>query len=136
MSKLHMSSKSLNISLWIAQTLLASTLLFGGATKLFQPIEQVSAMWPWTGQIPIELVKFTGIIDLLGAIGLILPALLRIKPILTPMAAIGTLALMICASIFHISRGEASQIAPNIVFASIAIFIAWGRFKKVPVSEK
>lgn len=136
MPKLTTSAKALNISLWIAQILLASTLLFGGATKLFRPIEDVSTMWPWTGQIPIELVEFTGIIDLLGAVGLILPALFRIKPILTPAAAIGTIILMICASIFHISRGETSQIVPNIIFAFIGVFIAWGRLKNIPISEK
>lgn len=129
MSNPQKTSKALNISLWIAQGVLAATLLFGGAMKLFQPIEKVSAMWPWTGQIPIELVRFTGIIDFIGAIGLILPALLRIKPILTSIAASGVIVLMICASIFHISRGEASQIMPNIIFAIIATFIALGRKK-------
>ena len=68
--------------------------------------------------------------------GLILPALLRTKPGLTPIAALGIIALMLCASVFHISRGEGSAIGVNVVFAIIAAFIAWGRFKKVPILSK
>ena len=130
------SLKAINLTLWIAQVLLAATFIWGGSMKLFQPIEKLSAMWPWTGQIPAALVKLTGIIDLSGAIGLILPSLLRIQPKLTPITAIGVIALMICASIFHIIRGEASVIGVNIVLAVIAAFVAWGRFKKVPITSE
>jgi uncharacterized membrane protein YphA (DoxX/SURF4 family) len=122
-------SKAMNISLWAAQILLAVILIWAAAMKLFQPIEKLSAMWPWTEQVPVALLKFTGIVDLLGALGLVLPMLLHIKPKLTPIAAIGIVVLMIVASIFHISRGEASSIGVNIAFAVIAAFIAWGRFK-------
>ena len=129
------SSKTLNIFLWIAQVLLAATFIWGGCMKLFTPVGKLSVMWPWVAQIPIALLKFTGIVDLLGGLGLILPALLRIKPKLTPIAAVAIIILMICACIFHISRGEASVIGANIVLALIAAFIAWGRFKKVPVTQ-
>ena len=98
--------------------------------KLFQPVEQLSAMWPWTGDIPLLWVKLSGIVDLLGALGVVLPTLLRIKPQLTDVAAIGVVLLMICASIFHISRGEAAQIGFNVFLALIAAFVAWGRFQK------
>ncbi len=122
-------SKALHISLWAAQIVLAASLAWSGSLKLFQPVWKLSAMWPWAGEVPVALVKFTGIIDFLGAFGLILPALLRVKPRLTPTAATGVIALMLCAGIFHIVRGEASQIGVNIVFAAIAAFIAWGRLK-------
>lgn len=125
----------MKISLWAAQLLLAAGFIWASMMKLFQPIEQLSAMWPWTGQVPLALVKFTGIVDLLAASGLILPSLTRIQPKLTPITAIGIIALMLCASIFHISRGEASVIGINIIFALIAAFIAWGRFKKAPVTS-
>ena len=98
--------------------------------KLFQPIEQLSAMWPWTGDIPLLLVKLSGIVDWLGALGVVLPTLFRIKPRLTAVAAIGVVLLMICASIFHISRGETAQIGFNVFLALIAAFVAWGRFQK------
>ncbi len=79
------------------------------------------------------LVRALGMIDLLGALGLILPALLRISPILTPWAAVGVIALMLCAIVFHISRGEASDIGINIFSVLLAVYVAWGRFKKHPV---
>lgn len=90
-------------------------------------------MWPWAGQVSPSFVKFTGIIDLLGAVGLVFPALLRIRPWLTPLAATGIVLLMIAASIFHVSRGEASLIGFNIVVAAIAAFIAWGRYVNAPI---
>lgn len=129
-------AKAMNIILWIAQVLLAASFAFGGIMKLFQPIEALTAMWPWTGQIPIAFVKLTGTFDLLGAIGLILPALLRIKSNLTVVAAICCTLLMVCASVFHLVRGEGSQIGANIVFAILAVFIAWGRSKKAPIASR
>ena len=130
------TSKTMNFTLWVAQILLTGLLVWAGLMKLLLPIEKLSAKFPWTGQVPLFLVKFTGMIDLLGAIGLILPSLLRIQPKLTPFAASGLIILMICASVFHISRGEASGIGLNIVFGFIALFVAWGRFKKSPITAK
>ncbi len=124
------TSKPLNIILWVAQVILASSLIWAATLKLFQPIEKLSAMWPWTGQIPLVLVKLSGIVDLSAALGLILPLLFHTKPKLTPIAAICIVVLMVCASIFHIARGEASLIGVNIVFAILAAIIAWGRLKK------
>lgn len=129
-------SKALHITLWVMQTLLAIMLIWAGFTKLFEPIEKLSAMWPWTGQVPIALVKFTGIVDVLGALGLILPSLLRIKPILTPVAAIGLCVLMVCAIIFHVVRGEASLIGLNIVFIGLAAFVAWARLTRASIVPK
>ncbi|MCS3735302.1 DoxX family protein [Mucilaginibacter dorajii] len=133
MTDQHKPSKLLNIILWVTQVLLAATLIWAAAMKLFQPIEKLSAMWPWAGQVPVALVKFTGIIDLLGALGLLLPALLRIRPKLTPIAAVAIIVLMVSASIFHIARGEASVIGVNIIFALMAAFIAWGRWSKASI---
>lgn len=127
--------KTLHIALWAIQITLATCLVWAAYMKLFQPLEKLSAMWPWTGQVPIAMVKATGLIDLLGALGLILPTWLHIKPILTPIAALGVVILMACASIFHISRGETSVIGINMVFAAMAIFVAWGRLKN-PSSSK
>ena len=90
-------------------------------------------MWPWAGQVPHTLVQFTGVIDLLGALGLILPALLRWKWWLTPLTALCIVLLMVCAGAFHVVRGEVAGSVPNIVFALMAAFIAWGRWKKAPI---
>lgn len=119
-------SKTLHILLWVAQGLLSATLLWASATKLLKPAAELAAMWPWTAEHR-GLVLFTAVLDLAGALGLLLPGILRIWPQLTRYAAYGILLLMIIASIFHISRGEANLIGINIVFAAIAAFIAWGR---------
>lgn len=129
-------SKAWNISLWILQALLAATLIWAAMMKLGKSPRELAAMWPWAGEVSPALVKLTGIVDLLGGLGLILPALLRIKPVLTPIAALGIVALMICASVFHIARGEASQIGFNVVVAGIAGFIAWGRLRKAPLANR
>jgi len=129
MSAEQKPSKVLNISLWVAQVLIAVTLLWAAWLKLFQ-IEKVAAMWPWAGEVSPAFVRFTGLVDLAGALGLLLPGLLNIKPKLTAFAALGTVALMVCAAVFHIIRGEASSIGFNIIFGLIAAFVAWGRFKK------
>lgn len=120
--------KKLNIFLWIAQILLAAFMITGTVLK-FMPVEKIAPMMPWTGQVPLLLVRLLGIVDFAGALGLILPVLLRIKPQLTTITAICIIALMICAIIFHVSRGEASVIGGNILAIFIAGFIAWGRAK-------
>jgi uncharacterized membrane protein YphA (DoxX/SURF4 family) len=121
-----------NIILWILQLLLAFLFIQSGIMKLFNPAD---LPWPWIKENP-NLAKATGIIDLLGGIGLVLPPLLRIQPKFAMYAAYGILLLMISASIFHISRGEGSQIGFNVVVLLIAAFIAWGRQKKSPFTSR
>ena len=125
----------MNLLLWIAQATLAASFIWSATMKLFQPADKLAEMWAWAADHP-ELVTLTGIVDLLAGIGLVLPALLRIQPKLTIYAAYGSVALMIAASIFHIARGETSKIGVNIFFALVAIFIAWGRQKKTPITSK
>lgn len=91
---------------------------------------------PWTGQVPAPMVRIIGVVDLLGAVGLIFPALFRIKPNLTPWTAICIIVLMLCAILFHVARDEASSIGINIFSAILAAFVAWGRFMKVPIASK
>ncbi|WP_254561094.1 DoxX family protein [Dyadobacter diqingensis] len=135
MANLQKSSKIIHITLWVAQVTLAALFITGAVMK-FQPIETISAMMPWTGQVPAWIVRLLGLIDLLAAVGLILPSLLRIKPQLTTWTALGIIALMFSAIIFHVSRGEASVIGVNIISAIIALFIAWGRLKKAPITAQ
>ena len=122
-------SRTTHIALWAAQIVVAIFLAMGAVMK-FMPIEKIAQMMPWTGQVSPVTVRLLGILDLLGAIGLIFPTLLHIKSQLTAWAAIGIIALMLCATIFHVSRGEASVIGFNIFIALAAGFIAWGRFAK------
>jgi uncharacterized membrane protein len=126
-------SKALNIFLWIAQSLLAATFLWAAFMKLFQSPEQLAAMWPWTAEHP-ALVKITGVVDLLAGLGLLVPSLVNKHSPLTVYAAWGTILLMLAAGVFHISRGEASQIGFNVFCAVLAGFIAWGRRR--PMSSR
>ncbi len=126
------TSKTINIVLWIAQVLLAITFIWTASMKLFKPSD---LPWPWIPENP-NLVKATGVLDLLAGIGLALPAVLRIQPKLTVYASYGTIALMISASVFHISRDETSSIGFNIFVALTAVFIAWGRQKKALIAPK
>ena len=119
-------SKALNISLWGAQLILAIFLLMGAIMK-FMPIGKIAEMMPWTGEISPLFVRILGVIDLLGALGLVLPVVFRFKLNLTWWVALGIIALMICASVFHVVRGEASVIGFNVLLIVIAAFIVWGR---------
>ncbi|MFV0604226.1 MAG: DoxX family protein [Niabella sp.] len=129
-------SKAMNISLWIAQGLLAAMFLMAGTMKSTQPIATLAESMPWVSYSPAWLVRFVGISELLGGLGLILPALLRIQPKLTVYAAIGLAIIMVLAMGLHAYKGEFSAIGMNVVILLIAVFIAWGRTKKVPILPK
>ncbi len=126
-------TKVLELSLTVIQILLAITLLWAAGMKWVKPLNELAAMWPWTGELSPVWVKLTGLVDLSGGLGLILPGLLRMKPQLTALAALGVVALMSSAVIFHLSRGEGSSIGFNIVVALLALFVAWGRRFRKPV---
>ena len=81
-------------------------------------------------------VRFIGVVELLGALGLILPAATRIMPKLTPLAASGLLVVMVLASVTHISRGEYPMIIANVVLGALAAFIAWGRLTRAPLGAR
>jgi putative oxidoreductase len=121
-------SKGLNIALWIVQILLAAMFLMVGIMKLTNP-----AM---AKDLPAGLVYFIGAAETLGGIGLILPAALRIKPWLTPLAAAGIAVIMVLAAAFHISKGEISHIGFIVLLLAMAVFVAWGRYRKAPVQPK
>jgi uncharacterized membrane protein YphA (DoxX/SURF4 family) len=123
----------MNIALWIIQILLALLFLFAGGMKLIVPVEQLLAMGsPNQIILPGLLLKFIGVCEVLGALGLILPGLLHKKPSLTPLAAVGLVILMIGAVALSVAAdGVAAGIVPLIVGALCA-FVAYGRSKLVP----
>lgn len=129
------SSKVLNAVLWAAQIFLALVFFVTGAGKLFLPIEKLYELIPWTKDFMSMPVRLIGLSEIFGSIGLILPSFLRIKPRLTAWAAAGIAVVMLLAIIFNISIGETSVIGINIVLFLIAVFVAWGRFKKSPISS-
>lgn len=121
-------SKALHVVLWIAQVILAGMFLMAGYMKLTTPIAELSNAIPWAADMP-ALVRFIGLSELLGGLGLILPAALRIKPHLTIWAAAGLAVIMLLAVFFHVARGEVSAIGMNIGLGILAVFVAWGRSK-------
>ena len=126
----------MNIGLWIAQVVLAVMFIMAGFMKASQPIEALTESLPWITSTPLGLVRFIGISEILGGLGLLLPALPRIKPFLTIWAAIGLIVVMVLAAGFHASRGEFPAIGMNVILMAIAAFIAWGRSKKAPIQAK
>lgn len=128
-------SKVLHIALWIAQGLLAAAFGLAGFMKITAPIDQLAQSgMTFVDHYSIGMVRFIGISEVLGALGLILPAALRIKPILTPLAAFGIAIIMILAFFYHISYNE--PFFPVIILFGLAAFVAWGRYKKVPIQAK
>ena len=123
------SSRALNIALWTAQVILAGMFVMAGITKTTKPIDELATMLPWVNDMPAELVRFIGVSEFLGALGLVLPSLLRIKPGLTPLAAFGLLLIMVFAAIYHLTKGEFSAILINSVIGLIAFFVAWGSYR-------
>jgi uncharacterized membrane protein YphA (DoxX/SURF4 family) len=130
------TSNGWNIATWVAQVILA--LLFGmaGVFKTFTPMAELATKIPWTAEVPAMLVRFIGVSELLGAIGILLPAALRIRPRLTPLAAAGLALVMALAILFHLARGEAQVIGFPIVLGALAAFVAWSRSRKVPVQGR
>jgi uncharacterized membrane protein YphA (DoxX/SURF4 family) len=122
----------MNIALWIVQVLLAGLFLMAGVMKAFQ-YERAKASLPWVKDVPRGLVTFIGISELLGGLGLLLPAITGILPWLTPLAGAGLALIMILAIGFHASRREAPAIGFNAVLLVLAAFVAYGRFLVVPL---
>ena len=125
----------MNVALWIVQVLLALMFGFVGATKTFTPVEQLAEQMPGAAD-QLALLRFIGISELLGALGLILPAATRIKPGLTPLAALGLAVIMVLAAGTHAMRGEWSSIITNVVLLAMALFVVWGRTKRVPIPPR
>jgi putative oxidoreductase len=133
-SKPH--GRGLSIGLWIVQALLAVGFGMAGLTKLAQPIAELAKSMPWVATVPEGLVRFIGLSELAAAVGLILPSLTRIKPVLTAWAGTGLVAVMVLASIFHLSRGEPQMLPVNVVLGGMAAFVAWGRFGRARIAPR
>lgn len=129
-------SKVLNICLWITQVLLSLMFIMTGAMKVMQSIDQLVTSLPWVKDSSVFLVRFIGISELLGGIGILIPSILRIKPKLSVLAAIGLSTVMLLAMVFHISRGEGQVLGMNATILCMALFVAWGRNKKAPILPK
>jgi uncharacterized membrane protein YphA (DoxX/SURF4 family) len=118
-----------NVVLWIVQVLLALAFGLAGFSKLTQPRQAlIDRGMAYIEDLPQPLVKVIGTLEVLGAIGLVAPAWTGIAPVLTPIAAVGFMALMVGAMITHLRRGEQKMIVANAFLFLLAAFVAWGRF--------
>jgi uncharacterized membrane protein YphA (DoxX/SURF4 family) len=118
----------MNIALWIIQIVLAVAFAAAGATKLAQPREKLRQSMAWVEDFSDGTVKLIGAAEVLGAVGLILPAALGVAAWLTPTAAAGLAVVMALAAATHLRRREAPMIGVNLVLLAVAAFIAIERF--------
>lgn len=124
----------MNVALWIVAGLLAAVFLTAGAVKLILPKAKLvtAPAQGWAEDFSAASVKAVGILEVLAAVGLILPAVLGIALVLVPLAAIGLSVVMVGAIFTHLRRGEVKSIMGNVVYLALAIFVAWGRFVLQP----
>ncbi|MEU1728300.1 DoxX family protein [Nonomuraea sp. NPDC005692] len=118
----------MNILLWILQVLLAAMFAMSGLEKATQPRDKLTAKYPWMENVPQAAVRLIAVPELLGALGLILPAATGIAPILTPIAATGLAILMALAGAMHARHKDTRAIAVTAVLFLLAAFVAWARF--------
>ncbi|NIK54302.1 DoxX family protein [Kribbella shirazensis] len=120
----------MNLALWIVAGLLAAVFAFAGANKLFIPYEKLAKAHGagWVNQFSPGFVKALGTLEILGAIGLIVPAALDIVPVLAPLAAAGLATIMVGAAIVTSRRGERAHAALNVVYLTLTLFVAIARF--------
>jgi hypothetical protein len=119
----------MNALLWTLQIVLALIFAGAGAIKLIQPRDKLAkTLGGWVDDFPAPLLKPLGLAELLGAIGLIVPPLVHIAPILTPVAASALILTMIGAMVTHARRREFPNVAANVLLAVMAAVVAWGRF--------
>lgn len=114
-------------ALWVVQAVLFATFVGAGVWKLATPIPALAAKIPWAGQVSPAFLYTTAIVDLAGGAGVLLPSLTRVAPWLTPLAALGCVALQLCAIVFHVARGEAANTPFNFLLVALAAFVVWGR---------
>ncbi|RZU75380.1 DoxX-like protein [Micromonospora kangleipakensis] len=119
----------MNIVLWIIAGVLAAAFLGAGLLKLSQPKEKLAASgMGWAESFGAGTVKLIGALEVLAAVGLILPALLDVVPVLVPLAALGLVLVMIGAAVTHARRKESQAIVINVVLLILAVVVVWGRF--------
>ena len=118
----------MNVVLWVLASVLAVAFLASGIVKLTQPKEKLRERMAWVEDFSPGMIKAIGILEVLAALGLILPAALDIVPILVPLAATGLVALMSGAALTHTRRKEYPIILVNGVLLVLAAVVAWGRF--------
>lgn len=126
-----------HIAIWIGQIMLAAIYLMAGIMKVSQSIDGlVASGMAYAGDYPELLTRFIGTMEILGAVGITLPAATRIIPVLTPLAAIGFGLIQVLAFGLHTMRGEYGVLPVNLVLLAVALFVVWGRLSKAPITSR
>ena len=119
----------MNLALWIIAIVLAVAFAGSGLMKLVVPKDKlVTAGQGWAQDYSSTNIRLIGLVEVLGAVGLVLPAALHIAPILVPLAAVGLALVMVGAVVVHARRKEPMNIVVNVVLIVLAVIVAWGRF--------
>lgn len=123
----------MSILLWVLQILLAVMFVLAGAMKAFQPYDTMARRMPWVEDYSPGTVRAIGALEILGGLGLVLPALFGVLVVLTPLAAVGLAILMALATYHHLRRHESGQVVLTVVLLMVLLFVAWGRFSLAPL---
>lgn len=123
----------MKVTVWIVSALLALAFLFVGGMKLLAPAAEMAQN---SQGVPVVLLRIAGAAEVLGALGLILPAATRIAPLLTPLAASGLVAVMLGATITNLVIGAYSVAVQTVVLGLLAGFVAWARFTSHAVQPR
>ena len=119
----------MTIATWIVSGLLAAAYLLAGVMKLTRPASALAESLPYTQDLPLWTTRLIGVLEILGAVGLIVPWLTGIAPILTPIAAVALALLQVVAFIFHVARKEIERgLVTNVLLFAAAVFVAIARF--------
>jgi uncharacterized membrane protein YphA (DoxX/SURF4 family) len=128
----RVATRRINIAIWTVQVLLACLFVFAGGAKLVLPIAEMTKQFP----LPALFLRFLGVVELAGALGLILPSLLRIRPYLTPLAAGGLVIVMSGATAISMVGGSVAPAVPPFVIGCLAGLVLYARTRVVPIREK
>ena len=125
------SGRKLNVLLWVLQILLAMLFTFSGVMKFIMPVEEMTKQIP----LPGWFLHFIGVAEILGAIGLVLPGVLRIRAGLTPLAAVGLVVIMIGATAVNLKTGQRGAALTTVVVGLLLVFLAYNRWRMVPHAQ-
>ncbi len=123
----------MNTALWIAQGLLAAAFLMAGMMKVVKSKDELAERMAWVEGFSEPMIKVIGGLEVLGAIGLILPGVTGIAPVLVPLSAVGLALTMVGAFIVSIRSGETREAVMNVALFAMSVFVAWGRFGDYPL---
>jgi uncharacterized membrane protein YphA (DoxX/SURF4 family) len=124
----------MNIALWIVAIVLAAGFAASGLMKFVVPKDKlVGSGQGWAQDVSPAAIRAIGGVEILGAVGLIVPAVTHIAPVLVPLAAVGLALVMVGAATVHARRKESMNIVVNVVLFAMAVFVAWGRFGSYPL---